>query len=280
LTLADWRDTYRTIHMYTQIVGKMRLAHAPLMNEWWQVALYVTTRGLTTTPIVYGDRTMEIAFDFHHHTLVVTTSDGTVRTVPLGGTVHAFYDEVLAVVNRLGFPTRINPMPVEIAQPVRFDADDRPAGYDPAMAQRCFQVMSRVDGVFKRFRARFTGKASPVHFFWGSFDLTTTRFSGQPAPVRQGDAVSAWAYRSTLASLGFWPGGEFPGVGQIDEPIFYAYNYPVPQGLETTPVQPEVAAWHPAFGEFVLPYAAGARASCGRAAGAYHPHGAHRGTPA
>jgi hypothetical protein len=252
LPLEEWRETYRTLHMYTQVVGKIRLALAPMMNHWWQTPLYVTTRGLTTSPIAYGDRTFELTFDFFEERLIITVNDGEVRRIPLGLSVHDFYFQVCATLASLGFRVSIWPQPVEVVAPVRFDRDRREPNFDGAQARRFFQALSSADRVFKRFRAEYTGKVSPVHFFWGSFDLAVTRFSGRPAPERQGDRVSALSYNAELASVGFWPGGDFPGVGRIDEAVFYAYSYPKPEGLER--VEIPGATWNATFGEFVLPY--------------------------
>ncbi|HEY9856712.1 MAG TPA: DUF5996 family protein [Stenomitos sp.] len=261
LPLDGWQDTYRTLHMYTQVVGKIRLALTPAMNHWWHVPLYVTARGLTTTPIPYGDRAFEMAFDGFESALLVTATDGSIRRVPLGTTVSAFYEQVLADLADIGIRVQIGPMPVEVVRPVRFDADDRAVRFDPEAVRRCFRVLSRVDQVLKRFRAGFAAKSSPVHFFWGSFDLAVTRFSGRPAPARTGDRINACAYNAELSSVGFWPGGEIPGGVRIDGPAFYAYSYPKPEGLEQAPIRPAGAYWHAALGEFILPYEAVRRSS-------------------
>lgn len=253
---SEWRGTYRTLHMYAQVVGKIRMAAHPPMNQWWHVPLHVTTRGFGTTPIPHEGCTFELTFDLVAGHLLVHTSEGHEARIPLGGTVHAFYDEVLATLDRFGIAVPIWPVPVEVPDGVRFDLDDRPASWDPAQARAFFEVLRRVDMAFKGFRAQWEGKASPVHFFWGAFDLAVTRFSGRPAPERPGDRVSALAYNAELTSVGFWPGGAWPGAGWIDEAFFYAYTYPKPDGLEHARIRPAEAAWRADLGEFVLPYEA------------------------
>lgn len=260
LPLEAWRDTYRTLHMYTQVVGKIRLALAPMMNHWWQVSLYVTTRGLTTSPIPIGDGAFEMAFDFFEEALIITSTGGAIRRVPLGSTVCEFYGQVFSELYELGVQPQIWPIPVEVVDPVRFTEDRREVQFDGEAARRYFRALSSVDQVFKRFRAQYFGKSSPVHFFWGSFDLAVTRFSGRPAPVRSGNRINACAYNAELSSVGFWPGGEVPGGARLDEAAFYAYSYPRPAGLEHAPIRPEGAAWNESFGEFLLPYEAVRRA--------------------
>ena len=256
LPLAEWQDTYATLHMWTQIVGKTRLALAPMENHWWQVALYVTPRGLTTSAIPYGERTFAVDFDFIDHTLLVWSSDGARRGLPLiARSVADFYAEYMTVLRSLGFDVALQPSPVEVVTAIPFAEDQEHASYDPDSAQRWWQILLQVHHVLKRFRARFVGKASPVHFFWGSFDLAATRFSGRPAPRHAGgaphcpDYVMVEAYSHECSSCGFWPGG-----GAIAEPAFYAYAYPEPPGYADHVVRPEGAYYHRGMREFVLPY--------------------------
>jgi uncharacterized protein DUF5996 len=256
LPLAEWRDTYATLHMWTQIVGKTRLALAPMENHWWQIALYVTPRGLTTSAIPYGLRAFEVDFDFIDHTLRVRTSDGATRALALvARSVADFYAEYMAVLRALDLKVAIMASPVEVQTAIPFAEDREHAAYDPDAARRCWQILLQTHSVLKRFRGRFVGKASPVHFFWGSFDLAATRFSGRPAPVHPGGApncpnyVMVEAYSHECSSCGFWPGG-----GAIAEPVFYAYAYPEPPGYTDHAVRPEGACYHREMREFVLPY--------------------------
>ena len=257
LPLASWRDTYTTLHMWTQIVGKTRLALAPKENHWWQVALYLTERGLTTSPMPSGGRTFSVDFDFLGHLLSVRTSDGVIRTIPLEPrSVAEFYAEYLTVLRSLGIEVKIWPVPVEV-EGIRFPQDRTHASYDQDAVTRLWQVLRQSDRVLKRFRGRFLGKSSPVHFFWGSFDLAATRFSGRRAPPHPGGApnLGDWvmqeAYSHECSSVGFWPGG-----GPISEPVFYAYAYPEPEGFRGCPVGPAAARYSEEMGEFVLPYEA------------------------
>ena len=256
LPLARWQDTYATLHMWTQIVGKTRLALAPMENHWWQVALYVTPRGLTTSAIPYGERTFAVDFDFIDHVLWVRVSDGATRALPLvARSVADFYREYMTVLRSLGFEVTLMPAPVEVQTAIPFAEDREHASYDPDAAKCCWQILLQIDRVLKRFRGRFLGKASPVHFFWGSFDLAVTRFSGRPAPPHAGgaphcpDYVMVEAYSHECSSCGFWPGG-----GAIAEPAIYAYAYPEPPGYADHPVRPEGAYYHRDVREFVLPY--------------------------
>ena len=258
IPLAAWRDTYATLHMWTQIVGKTRLALAPPENHWWQVAQYVTSRGLTTSPIPYGQRTFEVEFDFMDHQLRVSTSDGAAAALPLApGSVADFYREYTQLLHSLGLDVKIWPMPVEVENSIRFPDDRTHASYDAQWASRAWRVMVQADRVLKRFRGRFLGKVSPVHFFWGSFDLAVTRFSGRRAPLHPGGApnLGNWvmqeAYSHECSSAGFWPGGS-----PIPEPVFYAYAYPEPEGFRSYPVEPAAARYDEAMREFVLPYEA------------------------
>ncbi len=256
LPLDAWRDTYATLHMWTQIVGKTRLALAPPVNHWWQVAQYVTSRGLTTSSIPHGDRTFEVEFDFVDHRLTVNGSDGSTGAMPLRPqSVAEFYRDYTKLLESLGFPVKIWPVPVEVESSLRFPDDRIHRSYDAESANRMWRVLVQADRVLKRFRGRFLGKASPVHFFWGSFDLAATRFSGRPAPPHPGGApnLGNWvmqeAYSHECSSIGFWPGG-----GSIPEPVFYAYAYPEPEGFRDYPIAPGAARYDDTMREFVLPY--------------------------
>lgn len=258
LPLGEWQDTYATLHLWTQMVGKTRLALSPAENHWWHVALYVTPRGLATSPIPDGERTFEVSFDFVDHQLVVRTSDGQTRSMPLRAQATAdFYREYLALLGSLGLEVAMRPVPSEMADPIPFPEDRVHAAYDPDAAQRCWRAMVQVDRVLKRFRGRFLGKSSPAHFWWGAFDLACTRFSGRPAPEHPGgfpglpDRVTREAYSHECISAGWWPGGN-----GIDEPSFYAYAYPEPAGCPEATVRPEAAHYHPVLHEWVLPYEA------------------------
>ena len=263
LPLAAWKDTYATLHMYTQIVGKVRLALSPRMNHWWEVPLYVEARGLTTSPIPYGGEVFEIRFDFLEHRLVIETSAGAARTLSLEPRAVAdFHREVLGVLRSLGITVRIWRMPVEVPDPIPFDQDRRHAAYDPEYAQRFWRILVETDAIFKEFRARFQGKASPVHFFWGSFDLAVSRFSGRRAPERAGaDAITREAYSHEVISGGFWPGG-----AGVEGPAFYAYAAPEPAGFSAAPVRPAAAFYHPDLKEYLLMYDDARRAPDPRAA--------------
>ena len=251
LPLSAWRDTYATLHRWTQIVGKLRLAQAPLVNHWWQVPLYVTCRGLTTSPIPHGTRTFQIDFDFTDHRLVIQTSDGAMDSFMLQPrTVADFHALLMERLRSLGLGVRIWTMPVEIANPVRFEADRDHGAYDPDHARRFWRILVQADRVFTIFRARFIGKASPVHFFWGSFDLAVTRFSGRLAPQRpDADRMTREAYSHEVSSCGFWPGGD-----GIEEPAFYSYAFPEPPAFPEAPVRPGAAFYSRELGQFILPY--------------------------
>ncbi len=258
LPLDSWRDTYSTLHLWTQIVGKTRLALAPMENHWWQIAFYVTSRGLTTSPMPHGSRTFAANFDFISHELSVTASDGATGSLPLSPRpVADFYAEYLALLGSLGLAVKIWPVPVEIENSIRFPEDRAHQSYDAESATRLWRLLIQADRVLKQFRGRFLGKASPVHFFWGSFDLAATRFSGRPAPPHPGGApnLGDWvmreAYSHECSSAGFWPGG-----GAIAEPVFYAYAYPEPEGFRNYPVEPAAARYSEEMSEFVLPYEA------------------------
>jgi hypothetical protein len=256
LPLAAWRDTCATLHLFTQIVGKIRLAPTPWLNHSWHVTLYVTSRGLTTSPIPDGARNFEIQFDFVDHSLQISTSDGPWRTFALPEhSVASFYRATMAALAELGIIVAIDEMPNELPDGIKFSEDEIHASYDRATVGRFFKILVNVDRVFKQFRTGFIGKASPVHFFWGSFDLAVTRFSGRRAPRHPGgvpnlpDDVACEAYSHEVSSAGFWPGS-----GAIDYPAFYSYAYPEPAGYRTTKVRPEAAFFSEALGEFILPY--------------------------
>ena len=256
LPLEEWKDTYATLHMWTQIVGKIRFAQTPWINHSWHVTLYVTSRGLTTSPIPYGEKTFELDFDFIDHRLVIETSGGDVRFIELRPrSVADFYSEVMSTLRDLGLDIRIHTLPNEVADPVPFEKDGQHASYDPDYANRFWRILVQTDRVFKEFRARFIGKCSPVHFFWGSFDMAVTRFSGRTAPPHPGgvphlpDVVAREAYSHEVSSCGFWPGG-----GPVPYPVFYSYAYPAPEGFKDAPVKPSGAFYSTDLGEFLLPY--------------------------
>jgi Family of unknown function (DUF5996) len=253
LPLAEWQATRDTLHMWTQVVGKVRLALTPHVNHWWQVPLYVTARGLSTSPIPCSQGIFEVEFDFIAHVLRITTSWGQSRMMALAPqTVAEFYRNFLALLESLGISVKIWPMPVEVPNPIRFDQDTVHASYDPAYVNRFWRILVSVDTVLKEFRGRFIGKASPVHFFWGSFDLAVTRFSGRRGPERPGaDRVTREAYSHEVISAGWWPGG-----GDVTQPMFYAYAAPEPAGFRGAPVRPAQAAYNAQLGEFLLPYEA------------------------
>jgi hypothetical protein len=255
LPLNAWMDTYTTLHLYTQVVGKIRLALAPMTNHWWQVAMYVTSRGLTTSPIPYEDRTFQLDFDFFDHQLVIMTSGGDLRRIPLGGSVKSFYREVMSKLQALGIHVHIWPLAVELPTPIRLDQDTEHASYDRVYVERFFQVLSRADTCLKAFRAGFTGKCSPVHFFWGSFDLAVTRFSGRYAPPRpNADPITRLAYDAEVSSAGFWPGGVTQAGTIVNGPAFYSYMSPMPEGFDNARVRPDRAFFDRAVGEYLLMY--------------------------
>jgi hypothetical protein len=258
LPLADWQDTYATLHLWTQIIGKIRLALAPNLNHWWHSTLYVTPRGLTTASIPYETRSFQINFDFLDHQLQIDTSNGITKRIALAPrSVADFYQTVLTTLSEIGIEVRIWTMPQEVAEPLPFDQDYQHAAYDPEYAQRFWRILVQVDRVMAMFRSRFIGKSSPVHFFWGSFDLAVTRFSGRRAPEHPGgvpnmaDWVTREAYSYEVSSCGFWPGG-----GSVVEPVFYAYAYPAPEGFRDYPIQPREAFYSLEMQEFILPYEA------------------------
>jgi len=251
LPYEEWKDTYATLHMWTQIVGKIRLALSPMVNHWWQVTLYVTPRGLTTSPIPYGNRTFEILFDFIDHNLTIHTSDGQSRYIGLHPrTVADFYRELMSVLRSLGIVVKINTMPQEVSNPIACDIDTVHASYDEEYANRVWRILVQTDSVLKEFRGHFLGKCSPVHFFWGSFDLAVTRFSGKRAPERpEADHMTREAYSHECSSAGFWPGS-----GNVLWPAFYAYMNPVPPGLANAQIRPTEAYFDHELGDFILPY--------------------------
>ncbi len=255
LTLAGWEETRATVHMWTQIVGKVRLALEPPLNHWWQVTLYVSARGLTTSlmPAPHGGG-VEIELDFVAHELVISTTAGARRTIALQPrTVASFYEEMMRVLDEVGVPVTIFARPVEIPIAIPFKQDVEHHDYDADAMHRYWLALVEMDRVFKTFRGRFIGKASPVHFFWGGFDLAATRFSGDPAPPHPGGAPNCpdWvmleAYSHAVSSCGFWPGGS-------DEGAFYSYAYPEPEGFRDRAVAPEAAHYDSELGEFLLPY--------------------------
>ena len=251
LPLEAWQETYATLHMWTQIVGKVRLALSPRVNQWWEVALYVNARGLTTSAIPYGDRIFEVQFDFIDHKLIIQTSWGPSKTLALRAqSVADFYAEFMSALQSLGIAVKIWTMPVEVPNPVRFPADTQHASYDPEYANRFFRILVSCENVFQEFRAGFIGKDSPVHFFWGSFDLCVTRFSGRRAPERAGaDFITREAYSHEVISAGFWPGN-----GGYGAAAFYCYAAPVPEGMAVAKVRPAAAMWDKSLGEFIYKY--------------------------
>ena len=251
LPLDSWKDTYATLHMWSQIVGKVRLALTPLVNHWWNIPLYVTARGLTTSRIPCGKRAFELRFDFIEHQLVLETSDGALKTLPLAAkTVSDFYQEFMSMLRSTDIEVKIWRMPVEIPNPIPFDQDRLHSSYDPKFVERFWRILLSVDAVFGEFRSRFIGKSSPVHFFWGSFDLAVTRFSGRRAPERPGaDTMTREAYSHEVSSVGFWPGSS-----DVSDAAFYSYAAPEPSGFKEARVQPNAAFYQKTLGEFLLPY--------------------------
>jgi hypothetical protein len=253
MPLAEWKDTHDTLHMWMQMIGKTRLALAPKQNHWWHVPLYVTARGLTSTPIAQGSRTFEVDVDFIDHRLVVTASDGAIADLALRPRAVAdFYREYLDVLARLGIAVKIWPVPTEVDHPIPFLEDRVHASYDPDQARRFFEMLRHADRVTKRFQGRFLGKSSPVHFFWGAFDLALTRFSGRRAPEPK--ATEWWVLREAMSheeiSVGWWPGS-----GNVTEPAFYAYARPEPPGFAASAIRPAGARYDRELADFLLPYA-------------------------
>jgi hypothetical protein len=251
LPLLEWRETCDTLHMWTQIVGKIRTDLTPPINHWWHSTLYVSPRGLTTSAIPYGNASFEIEFDFVNHDLWITTSAGVVKAVPLyPRAVADFYDEVMGTLHSVGINPHISTQPQEFPDPIRFEQDRKHAAYEAHYVARFHRVLLSIERVFREFRSSFIGKCSPVHFFWGSFDLAVTRFSGRRAPERAGaDAVTREAYSHECSSVGWWPGG-----GPIDEPAFYAYTAPEPAGYKEAHILPVEAFYQKDMGEHLLLY--------------------------
>lgn len=255
LELDVWQETYTTLHMWTQIVGKIRLVQTPWINHSWHVPLYLTARGLTTSPIPYGSRIFQIDFDFIDHHLRIATSEGQRQVIELRPrSVANFYQAVMETLAALDIAISIHTTPNEITDPIPFEQDEAHNAYNADYANRCWRVLLQSDRVFREFRSHFCGKVSPVHFFWGSFDLAVTRFSGRSAPEHPGgvpnlpDTIAREAYSQEVSSAGFWPGA---GLGY---PAFYSYAYPTPDGFGEATVRPEAAFFHNELGEFVLPY--------------------------
>jgi hypothetical protein len=262
LPYAAWRDTLDTLHMWTQIVGKTKLALSPWHNQWWQVALLVDARGLTTGPMPYRRRVLQVDFDFVGHNLVVHTGEGGVKALPLlARPVAAFYEEFFAALGALGVAVEIDPVPVEVPHTIPCDVNDVHDAYDADAANRFWRVLASTERVLQRWRSPFVGKASPVNFFWGSFDLNATRFSGRPAePPAGAPRFLQLAEGQENFACGFWPGNATLSGFVLGEPAFYAYVYPEPPGFKTAPVAPAAAAYDDRLGEFVLPYEAVRRA--------------------
>jgi hypothetical protein len=259
LPLAGWRETYSTLHRWLQIVGKTRLGFAPMQNHWWNAALYLTARGIGTSPIPHGAMSFEIELDFIDHVLAVRTSRGETRSLALRAyPVADFYRDYVALLESVGIPPRVWPVPVELPDTLRFDEDRTHASYDRDAAHSCWRALAQCDRVFKIFRGGFFGKSSPSHLWWGSFDLACTLFSGRPAPLHPGgvpncpDYVTREAYSHECTSVGWWPGT----AGAVDEPAFYAYVYPEPQEYADATVTPSGAYYHPTLREWILPYEA------------------------
>jgi Family of unknown function (DUF5996) len=251
LPFHAWKETYTTLHMWTQIVGKVRLTLSPPINHWWHVPFYINARGLTTSLIPYNQRSFEVQFDFLDHNLLILTDDGTNKLLPLiPRSVAAFYDEFMTALHTLGIDVKINTLPSEVKNPIRCDVDDVHASYDKEYAYRFWRILVQTERVMQQFRSGFLGKNSPIHFFWGSFDLATTRFSGRRAPERPGvDAITREAYSHEVISCGFWPGNEdFP------EPAFYAYSAPEPPELKEARILPNAAFYSSEVKEFLLRY--------------------------
>lgn len=251
LALNEWKSTCETLHMWTQIVGKLQMALTPRVNHWWNVVLYVNSRGLTTSPVPYDTGIFEIQFDFLSHHLAIQTSDGTVKLLRLAPrSVADFYVELIGTLQSIGIDAKIWTTPVEVPDPIPFEQDQVHAAYDPEYAHRFWRILVSVDTVFKEFRGRFIGKCSPVHFFWGGFDLAVTRFSGRPAPAREGaDPMTREAYSHECSSAGFWPGS-----GEIADPAFFSYTAPEPPGFSKAQVRPGTAFYHDPLGIFLLMY--------------------------
>ncbi len=251
LPYDEWKETLDTLHMWTQIVGKVRMELSPFVNHWWHVTLYVTSRGLTTSPIPYQGSTFEVDFDFIDHNLFIQTSQGTSKAMPLiPRSVADFYREFMQALRSLNINVTINTLPSEVANPIRCDEDEVHASYDPEYANRFWRILVQTDNVLKAFRSHFIGKCSPVHFFWGSFDMALTFFSGRRAPERPGaNRIMREGGSHEQINCGFWPGSE-----QFRVPAYYCYTYPEPAGLKQAPIRPSQALYSPEVGEFILRY--------------------------
>ena len=251
LPFDSWKDTLATLHMWSQIIGKVRLKLCPLVNHWWNVPFYVTARGMTTSAMPYERRAIEVQFDFIEHKIVIETSEGRVVAMAMEPqSVADFYKKFMAALGELAVSVHIWTTPCEIPDPIPFERDHVHSAYDPEAVHKFWRILVWVDEIFKEFRARFQGKASPVHFFWGSFDLAVTRFSGRPAPERPGaDSITREAYSHEVSSAGFWPGG-----GEIKGPAFYSYAAPEPPGFAEQRVRPQAAFYHQQMKEFLLMY--------------------------
>jgi Family of unknown function (DUF5996) len=251
LPLEEWKNTLSTLHMWTQVVGKVRLAQTPLVNHWWNVPLYVSARGLTTTAMPYGDRFFAMEFDFIDHKLGIAASDGANSSIALEPkSVARFYQETMAALQELGLGVKIWTMPVEIPDPIPFDQDEQHTSYDPEYVERLWQILRSSERVMQQFRSRFIGKSSPVHFFWGSFDLAVTRFSGRPAPPRpDADPITREAYSHEVISHGWWP-----GQGPLGKAAYYSYTAPAPEGLSAAKLRPEQAFYSTDMSEYLMLY--------------------------
>ena len=255
LPYAAWKDTYATLHMWSQIVGKVALAQIPPLNHSWGIAFHLTPRGMTTQCLPHGARSFAIEFDFIDHQLIVRASNGDVRTIALvPQSVADFYRKLMTMLRDMSLPVKIWPVAVEVLVPIRLDEDREHHAYDPEAATRCWRIVSLIADVLTKSRTQFIGKSSPVHFFWGGFDLAATRFSGRPAPPRDGPAFMREAYSHEVISHGFWPGGDLPGGHSIHEPVLYGYAAPEPAGFKETRVRPDATYYHDGLGEFFLPY--------------------------
>jgi len=252
LPYDEWKDTYATLHMWMQVAGKVALALAPPINHSWAIALQITARGIATRALPYGARSFTMEFDFIEHQLVIRASDGATRTLALQPrTVAVVYSDVMTVLREMSLPVKIWTLPSEVPSPIRFEQDTVHASYDREYANRFWRILVQVERVLSGTRSSFVGKCSPVHFFWGGMDLAVTRFSGRPAPPREGPAFMREAYSHEVISHGFWPGS-----GLVLEPAFYAYAVPEPAGLKEARVEPAAAFYHQEMGEFILPYEA------------------------
>jgi hypothetical protein len=255
LPLEEWKDTYATLHMWTQIVGKIKLSLTPPVNHWWNSTLYVTPTGLTTGSMFYNDQLLQIDFNLISHLLLIITTDNPAKSITLRPrSVAEFYQEIMDALKSLGMPVTIWTTPVEVQDQIPFEKDHKHVSYDPKYVRRLWFILSQATRVLSEFRSRYVGKVSPVHFFWGAFDLAVTRFSGRPAPQHAGVPncprhVMVEAYSHEVSSCGFWPGG-----GPVSEPVFYAYAYPEPQGFKNYPVRPTDAYYYTGMSEFLLPY--------------------------